>query len=160
MPRCPTFVRLLQPIRGFGVFDQKNLFEALLAHELWLNPTPDEIASVRNGPGAETYWAEVGIDRGDMVSSLHGFIDYFGQDTKVIGLALAHEKRQRKYSLSDLGLCKHTIDDTTAQFWACAQGRIHLVWNNVSRTKAEPVPWYLLPNKTVMEKIRDAWASL
>ena len=61
--------------------------------------------------------------------------------------------------MANIGLCKKAINEGTTQFWSCAQGRIIMVFNNVARTKAEPVPDYLLPNHVIKTNIRMFFAA-
>ncbi len=90
-----------------------------------------------------------------MVAYLRVTINEIGQHARKIVVEHCDTKRKQKYSLSDLGLRTESMTEATAQFWSCAQGRILMVQNNVARTKAEPVPEYLLPNAVIKGRI---WA--
>eukprot|EP00973_Karenia_brevis_P096360 12431513-Karenia_brevis.AAC.2 len=131
-----------------------------VTHGLWPNPTLEEYACLKDGPGADQYWTETGIKRADMVDFLVGIIRYMGPTSKKIELESLDTKLRRKFSLSDLGLHEDSITQATAQFWSCAQGRILMVANNVARAKASPVPDYLLPNSAIKEKIKNLFAEL
>ena len=87
------------------------------------------------------YWAETNIQRHDMVASLHHTIAKFGQHRKLFAIENTSTGKTLSFSLHDLGLDCTVVDASTAQFWACAQGRILVVWNNICRAST----WTALP---------------
>ena len=94
-----------------------------------------------------------------MVGFLKATVEGIGTKEPIIYVTNTTTGKESAFSLHALGLTSQNIDEMTAQFWACAQGRILVVWNNISRTMAEPVPWYLLPNRAIKEEIAAAFGS-
>ena len=95
-----------------------------------------------------------------MVEILHEVIEYLGTTEKSLVVESLHTNQVFNYSLGDLGLTKEIVTQALAQFWSCAQGRIVGVVNSIARTKANPIPDHLLPNKGIVAHIRELWTCV
>ena len=150
--RVDMFNAIFSQLTGFGALACKNYWEALVAHNIIQNSTPDEATQVADGPGAKHYWLTAGVSREKILETVLAYI----KDPKCkIVVKYRDTGVQTEIFFAELGLSEHNVDESLCQFWACAVGRIMEVWNNTRRGKQTPVPDYLRPNQVILDDIRQ-----
>ena len=93
-----------------------------------------------------------------MVAWLLARVRHLGEKSPLLQIECHRTGKRTSHSLADLGLREDAISEAVVQFWACAQGRTMLVFNNVMKTKNRLVPAHLLPTAQFLARIRAAWA--
>jgi hypothetical protein len=72
--RVDMFDAIFSQLTGFGALACKNYWEALVAHNIIQNSTPDEATQVADGPGAKHYWLTAGVSREKMLETVLAYI--------------------------------------------------------------------------------------
>ena len=158
--RMTAFRSCLKLLPGFGPFDEKNYFEALITHGIWKTPTDREHGLLRDGPGANFFWRHTKITRPQMVTSIHNRLQALDAHARPLTLEAKDGSYQKTYTLKDLGIIRERDTEASCQFWACAQSRILLARSLIALTYKEPVPWFLRPNSAILDEARQAWAAI
>ena len=135
---------------GEGDFHSKNIAEALSAQKL-VEWTSEELACLKNGPGASKYWQFTDYTRADFVDAVQNMFD------KVHTVQVVW-KNDRASTVA-LTFAASDLNAEVAQFWACAQTRIHRVYERLTRRHRTVVPTNLMPNADLRALMAKTWEA-
>ncbi len=155
--RISAIHRVLNNKHGFGCFSAKNLIEALAAHGLLRNVRAEEWGALKNGPSAQRYFTAVGVSRTDVLAYVQSVFAKMSAQDNIRVQIQGQDRMHIPYTSLNLPMCCFT--ERLVQYWACAQGRILTIHQNISRRMANPIPYHLLPNSEVKSVISRAFGG-
>jgi len=134
--------------RRDGDFARKNTAEVMSAQGLivW---SSDELLHLKNGPGASRYWS---FSQHTRPEHMHIVRTLYSHITSV-------KVEWTRRSPLKLAFPSTDLDDEVGQFWACAQTRILRLREKLVRGASSVVPYGLLPNKVLKQRMHEAWAA-